>query len=91
MIAIGAYEHFREWTRTRNAQDGSSVAAKTSVQAHMARAAADFDVADLLLRRAVDVTNIPQTYSPKPLTRSLRDFARVSELTVGVIRYLARP
>ncbi len=83
--AQGAYEHFREWTKTRRAQDGSSVAAKTSVQVRMARAAADLDAADLLLRRAVNVTNRPQDYSPKHLTRSLRDFARVSELTVGVI------
>ena len=51
----------------------------------MARAAADLDAADLLLRRAVNVTNTPQAYSPKHLTRSLRDFARVSELTVGVV------
>ena len=76
--AQGAYEHFREWTRTRNAQDGSSVAAKTSVQVGMARAAANLDAAELLLRRAVNVTNMPQAYSPKHLTRSLRDFARVS-------------
>ena len=80
-----AYEHFREWTKTRKAQDGSSVVAKTSVQLRMARAAADFDTADLLLRRAVNVTNRPQDYSPKHLTRSLRDFARISELTVGVV------
>ena len=80
-----AYEHFREWTKTRKGQDGSSVAARTSVQVQMARAAADLDAADLLLRRAVNVTNRPQDYSPKHLTRSLRDFARVSELTVGVV------
>ena len=83
--AQGAYEHFREWTTTRKAQDGSSVAAKTSVQVQMARAAADLDAADLLLRRAVNVTAKPQDYSPKHLTRSLRDFARISELTVGAI------
>ena len=88
--AQGAYEHFRAWTTTRKAQDGSSVAAKTSVQVRMARAAADLDAADLLLRRAVNVTNMPQAYSPKHLTRSLRDFARVSELTVGVDRHAAR-
>src|ERR1700719_1052347 len=50
--AQGAYEHFRDWTKTRQAQDGSSVAEKTSVQVRMARAAADLDAADLLLRRA---------------------------------------
>ena len=83
--AQGAYEHFRKSTKTRKAQDGSSVAAKTSVQVGLARAAADLDAADLLLRRAVSVTNRPQDYSPKHLTRSLRDYARVSELTIGVI------
>ena len=83
--AQGAYEHFREWTKDRKAQDGSSVAEKTSVQVRMARAAADLDAADLLLRRAVCVTDTPTDYSPDHLARSVRDFARVSELTVGVI------
>jgi 3-hydroxy-9,10-secoandrosta-1,3,5(10)-triene-9,17-dione monooxygenase len=83
--AQGAYEHFREWSKTRRAQDGSSVAEKTSVQVRMARAAADLDAADLLLRRAVNVTETPQDYSPQHLARSVRDFARVSELTVAVI------
>ena len=71
--AQGAYEHFRDWTKTRQAQDGSSVAEKTSVQVRMARAAADLDAADLLLRRAVGVTNTPGDYSPHHLARSVRD------------------
>ena len=83
--AQGAYELFREWTKTRKTQDGSAMAEKTSVQVRMARAAADIDAADLLLRRAVSVTDAPQDYSPKLLARSVRDFARVSELTVAVI------
>src|ERR1700683_877105 len=83
--AQGAYEHFRDWTKTRQAQDGSSVAEKTSVQGPMAGAPADLDAADLLLRRAVSVTDAPQDYSPNQLARSVRDFARVSELTVSVI------
>jgi 3-hydroxy-9,10-secoandrosta-1,3,5(10)-triene-9,17-dione monooxygenase len=83
--AQGAYEHFRDWTKTRRAQDGSSLAEKTSLQVRMARAAADLDAADLLLRRAVNVTDAPQDYSPNHLARSVRDFARVSELTVSVI------
>jgi alkylation response protein AidB-like acyl-CoA dehydrogenase len=83
--AQGAYEHFREWTKTRKAQDGSALAEKASVQVRMARAAADLDAADLLLRRAVGVTDSPQDYSPNHLARSVRDFARVSELTVSVI------
>jgi 3-hydroxy-9,10-secoandrosta-1,3,5(10)-triene-9,17-dione monooxygenase len=35
--AQGAYEHFREWTKTRKAVDGASVAEKTSIQVRMAR------------------------------------------------------
>jgi alkylation response protein AidB-like acyl-CoA dehydrogenase len=83
--AQGAYEYFREWAKTRVTQDGSSLAEKTSVQVRLARAAADLDAADLLLRRAVGVTDAPQDYSPIHLSRSVRDFARVSELTVSVI------
>jgi 3-hydroxy-9,10-secoandrosta-1,3,5(10)-triene-9,17-dione monooxygenase len=81
----GAYEHFREWTKTRKAQDGTSVAAKTSIQVQMARAAADIDAAELLLRRALEVTDTPGAYSPQLLARSVRDFARVSEMTVSAI------
>ena len=51
----------------------------------MARAAADIDAAELLLRRAVGVTDAPEAYSPQLLARSVRDFARASELTVGAI------
>lgn len=84
-VAQGAYEHFRDWTKTRMTQDGSSLAEKTSVQVRLARAAADLDAADLLLRRCVNVTDAPQDYSPDHLSRSVRDFARVSELTVSVV------
>jgi alkylation response protein AidB-like acyl-CoA dehydrogenase len=81
----GAYEIFRDWTRTRKAQDGTPVAEKIAVQVQVARAAADIDAADLLLRRAVHVTDAPDAYSPTLLARSVRDFARVSELTVAAI------
>src|SRR6202012_115205 len=48
--AQGAYELFREWTKTRKTLDGGPLAEKTSVQVRMARAAADIDAAELLLR-----------------------------------------
>lgn len=82
--AQGAYEVFRQWTRTRRAQDGSSVAEKTAVQVRMARAAADIDAAELLVRRAVNVADA-QDYSPQLLARSVRDFTRASELCVEAI------
>ena len=83
--AQGAYELFRDWTRTRKAQDGSSVAEKAVVQTRMARAAADIDAAELLVRRAVRVTDAPADYSPQLLARSVRDFTRASELCVEAI------
>jgi 3-hydroxy-9,10-secoandrosta-1,3,5(10)-triene-9,17-dione monooxygenase len=81
----GAYELFREWTKKRKAQDGSSMAEKASLQVRMARAAADIDAADLLVRRAVAVTDAPQDYSTQLLSRSVRDFTRASELIVTSI------
>jgi 3-hydroxy-9,10-secoandrosta-1,3,5(10)-triene-9,17-dione monooxygenase len=81
----GAYEHFREWTKTRKAPDGSSIAAKPTIQMQMARVAADIDAAEMLLRRAVNVTEAPDAYSPELLARSVRDFARISEMTVSSI------
>jgi 3-hydroxy-9,10-secoandrosta-1,3,5(10)-triene-9,17-dione monooxygenase len=83
--AQGAFELFRDWTRTRKTPDGTPLAEKTSVQVRMARAAADIDAAELLLLRAVQVTNAPDAYSPQLLARSVRDYARVSELMIGVI------
>jgi len=81
----GAYEVFREWTKTRKTQDGKSVAEKPAVQVRMTRAAADIDAAELLLRRAVNVTDAPEAYSPQLLARSVRDFTRASELCVEAI------
>ncbi|HUI15832.1 MAG TPA: acyl-CoA dehydrogenase family protein [Xanthobacteraceae bacterium] len=83
--AQGAYEMFREWIKTRKTPDGTSLADKTSVQVRMARVAADIDAAELLLRRAVQVTDAPDAYSPQLLARSVRDYARISELMIGVI------
>jgi len=83
--AQGAYGHFREWTKGRKAMDGTSVAEKTSVQVRMARAAADLDAVELLIRRAAQLPHAPDAHSPDILARSVRDFARASELVVGAI------
>jgi 3-hydroxy-9,10-secoandrosta-1,3,5(10)-triene-9,17-dione monooxygenase len=83
--ARGAYEHFREWTKARKAADGTPVAGKTSIQVRMARAAADLDAVELLLRRASQVPRAPDAHSPHLLARSVRDFARASELVVAAI------
>ena len=83
--AQGAYELFRDWTRTRRGVTGAPVAEIPRIQARLARAAADLDAAELLLRRAVAV---PQTPTPASLAlraRSMRDFMRASELCIDAI------
>jgi 3-hydroxy-9,10-secoandrosta-1,3,5(10)-triene-9,17-dione monooxygenase len=86
--AQGAYVHFRETTKTRKAVDGSAVAEKVSVQVQMARAAADLDAAEMLLRRTTQVKAEPEAAIPSLLARSIRDFARVSEMSVAAIATL---
>lgn len=83
--AQGAYAIFRDWTKNRKTQGGVPMAETTSVQVRMARAAADIDAAELLLERAVHVTDAPELYSPRLLARSARDFTRASELIVSAI------
>jgi 3-hydroxy-9,10-secoandrosta-1,3,5(10)-triene-9,17-dione monooxygenase len=83
--AQGAYVHFREASKTRRAVDGSPVAEKVSLQVGMARAAADLDAAEMLLRRATQVKPEPAAAIPSLLARSIRDFARVSEMSVSAI------
>lgn len=83
--AMGAYERFRESARTRRSVDGSPVAEKTSLQVGMARAAADLDAAELLLRRAAELNDIRPEQIQSLLARSIRDFARVAELSVAAI------
>jgi 3-hydroxy-9,10-secoandrosta-1,3,5(10)-triene-9,17-dione monooxygenase len=83
--AQGAYAHFREGAKTRKAVDGSAVAEKISLQVGMARAAAELDAAEMLLRRAAQVKAEPEAAVPALLARSIRDFARVSEMSVSAI------
>ena len=61
--ALGAYEIFRDWTKSRRGTGGVAIAKILSIQVRLGRAAADLDVAELLLRRAVDTA---QTPSPPP-------------------------
>ena len=84
-VARGAYEQFRDWTKGRKAADGTAMAEKSSVQMRMARAAADLDAAELLLRRTTHMPNAPDAHTPHVLARSVRDFARASELVVASI------
>jgi 3-hydroxy-9,10-secoandrosta-1,3,5(10)-triene-9,17-dione monooxygenase len=83
--AQGAYEVFRDWTRIRRGTGGVAIAEITSIQVRLARAAADLDAAELLLRRAVDLAQAPTPPSLELRARSMRDFSRATELCVGAI------
>jgi 3-hydroxy-9,10-secoandrosta-1,3,5(10)-triene-9,17-dione monooxygenase len=84
-VTRGAYELFREWTKTRKAGRGEPLAALASVQVRLGRAAADLDAAELLLRRAVDAARSPHKPSLELRAHTMRDCARASELCIGVI------
>jgi len=84
--AQGAYEMFRDWTKSRRAgRGGAAIAELASVQVRMARAAADLDAAELLLRRAIDAAQAPMPPSLNVRARTMRDCARAAEFCVGVI------
>jgi 3-hydroxy-9,10-secoandrosta-1,3,5(10)-triene-9,17-dione monooxygenase len=83
--AQGAYEHFREWTKVRKGPGGVSVADSMSIQVRLARTAADLDAAELLLRRAVEVSEATEPPTLELRARSMRDYSRAAELTVAAI------
>jgi 3-hydroxy-9,10-secoandrosta-1,3,5(10)-triene-9,17-dione monooxygenase len=83
--AQGAYENVREWIKTRRGVGGIAISGITSIQARLARAAADLDAAELLLRRVVDTAQAPTPPSLELRARSMRDFSYAAELCVQAI------
>ena len=83
--ARGAMEDYRSWTAKRASLFGAQVAEFTSIQVHLARAAADLDAAELLMRRCVEVAETPEPASEALRARAYRDQARASELIVDAI------
>ena len=83
--AQGAYELFREWTKTRKGIAGDLVAEHSSIQVQLARTAADLDAAELLLRRAADTAEAATPPSIVLRARSMRDYSRAAELAVSAI------
>ncbi len=84
--AQGAYELFCDASKTRRAgRGGFPIAEVTSVQVRLARAAADLDAAELLLRRAIDVAQAATPPSLALRARTMRDCSRAAELCVGVV------
>jgi 3-hydroxy-9,10-secoandrosta-1,3,5(10)-triene-9,17-dione monooxygenase len=83
--ALGAYEICRDWTKGRRGTGGIAIAEIDSIQVRLGRAAADLDVAELLLRRAIDTaqTSLPPSLALR--ARTMRDCARSAELCVSAI------
>jgi 3-hydroxy-9,10-secoandrosta-1,3,5(10)-triene-9,17-dione monooxygenase len=83
--AQGALEEFTGWTASRRAPDGSLIAQRPRIQRALAKAAADIDAAELLLRRIVDVAQAPDKPEAGLRARSLRDMAHGAQLCVGAV------
>jgi 3-hydroxy-9,10-secoandrosta-1,3,5(10)-triene-9,17-dione monooxygenase len=83
--ARGALEDYRAWTSERISLFGSQVAQYTSIQVHLARAAANLDAADLLMRRCVQDAEGPDAVRLDLRARAYRDQSRASELIVDAI------
>ena len=80
--ARGALEDYRSWTAKRASLFGAQVAEYTSIQVHLARAAANLDAAELLMRHCIETAEAPQPASEALRARAFRDQARSSELIV---------
>ena len=83
--ARGALEDYRNWTAQRISLFGSQVAQYTSVQVHIARAAANLDAAEMLMRRCVEDGERSDATRMDLRTRAYRDQSRASELIVDAI------
>lgn len=83
--ARGALEDYRRWTAERVSLFGAPVAKYTSIQVNLARAAADLDAADLLMRRTVEVAEAPEPASEELRARCYRDQARAAEMIVSAM------
>ncbi len=90
--ALGAYDRWRESTRTRvTSYSREQVAALSHQQIRMAEVSAELDCAQLLLRRALDILRpgAPLTLEQRVLLR--RDYAYIATLCVRAVEriYLA--
>lgn len=83
--ALGALESYRKWNAERASLFGSKIAHFTSIQVRLARAASDLDAAELLLRRAIDVAELPTPATLELRARNHRDACRAAELVVSAI------
>ena len=83
--ARGALEDYRRWNADRVSLHGSAVATYTSNQVRFARAAAELDAATLLVYRAVDVAEAPETATLELRGRADRDAILAAELIVAAM------
>ena len=81
----GAFSAFTEWCRSRVTSTGSAMADQPIVQVKLAEAAGNIDAAELLLRRAVDVTLDSELPTLELRARSIRDYGYSCRRLVAAI------
>jgi alkylation response protein AidB-like acyl-CoA dehydrogenase len=79
-----AYESLCQALKAR-ASGPAPVAPRASVAVGIARACADLDAVELLLRRVLHLSEAAEPPSPQLFARTLRDYARSSELIVQAV------
>ena len=83
--ALGAYEIFRDWTKTRRGTGGVAIAEIPSIQVRLGRAAADLDFRRIAVapRRGYGANTVSALVGVARAT--MRDCARSAELCVSAI------
>jgi len=81
--AWGAYEILRSWTTQRRNMVGLPMGEIIAVQVQLARASAQLDAAELLIRR--DAAAVGQEPQQEVKSRMLRDTGLIAELVVSAI------
>lgn len=88
--ARGAYEYFVDWTRDRKTERGASVAESEVVQEAVALTAADLDLVDLLIRRALQVARESDPPTMEERAQTIRDYTRATYLLTDAIDRLLK-
>jgi len=86
--ARGAYNDYGEWIRGRVTIVGMSVADYPAVQLGVAKAAANLDAAELLLRRAIEQARSSERLTYEQRARSVRDWSHSSDLITAAMDQL---
>lgn len=86
--ARGALEWYLDWTATRTKAQGSRVADLTGTQFKLSQAAANLDAAELLIRRALELSGSGAEIGLDLRARCTRDYSRAAQLALDSVDLL---